>query len=244
VARLEIYWRAARSPRKDASFVLELLDAQGHVCASRTIQPAGAYGTSQWHRGEVVRGQVRFRLPVDTPAGEYTLALRGPRQNRRVKLNTLTVGSPDGRRSFEIPSMQHTVNANLGDRVELLGYTVEQETVRAGEAVSCTLYWRALQAMNYEYTVFNHLIAPDGQTWGQWDNQPQRGASPTTRWVPGQVIADPYQIPVSADAPAGALDLYVGMYDLQTMVRLPVLDIDGEIAGDRIRLSTVKVTTR
>ena len=44
----------------------------------------------------------------------------------------------------------------------------------------------------------------------------------------GQVIADPYQIPVSADAPAGPVELRVGMYDIQTMLRLPVFDANGQ----------------
>jgi hypothetical protein len=85
-------------------------------------------------------------------------------------------------------------------------------------------------------------VAPDGRTWGQWDNQPQRGGAPTTRWVPGQVIADPYQIPVAADAPPGPLELRVGMYDRLSMTRLPVRDARGEPGGDYVALTQVEVS--
>ena len=139
--------------------------------------------------------------------------------------------------------MQYTLGANLGDQVELLGYDLDTDTIRPGQVVSCTLYWRALQVMNRNYTVFNHLLAPDGRTWGQWDNQPQRGWAPTTRWVPGQVIADPYEIPVAADAPPGRLELHVGMYDLMTMTRLPVYDESGTVIGDNVVVTEIKVRT-
>jgi hypothetical protein len=156
-------------------------------------------------------------------------------------LNALTVNLSGEARSFEIPDMQVAIGANLGDRVELLGIDVASKAIRPGQVVSCTLYWRALDVVNQNYTVFTHLVAEDGRTWGQWDNQPQRGMMPTTRWVPGQVVADPYQIPLSPQIPAGRLDLQVGMYDLQTMVRLPIYDQGGEIAGDHVTAIEIEV---
>jgi hypothetical protein len=59
--------------------------------------------------------------------------------------------------------------------------------------------------------------------------------------VPGQVVADPYRIPVSADTPPGPLELRVGMYDLQTMTRLPVYDKNGTTAGDFVALREIEV---
>jgi hypothetical protein len=140
------------------------------------------------------------------------------------------------------------VHGNLNGKVELLGYDLEgvseqagQASIQPGQVVSCTLYWRALEGIDRDYTVFTHLTAPDGHTWGQWDNQPQQGLAPTRRWTPGQVIADPYQIPVASDAPPGQLELRVGMYDAQTMSRLPVLDERGAVLGDYIVLAKLEV---
>jgi hypothetical protein len=135
--------------------------------------------------------------------------------------------------------MQHTLGINLNDEVELLGYDLGHPRVEAGAAVECTLYWRALRSIDHNYTVFTHLTR-EGQTWGQWDNQPQQGQSPTTRWVPGQVIADPYQIPLSADTPAGPIELQVGMYDRNTMLRLPILGAEGQVLGDHVVLATLE----
>jgi hypothetical protein len=137
--------------------------------------------------------------------------------------------------------MQHELGIILDDQIELLGYDLDESTVRPGQMVACTLYWRGLQEMDVNYTVFTHLTDPDGTTWGQWDNEPQQGQSPTTHWVPGQVVADPYQIPLSQDAPKGPLVLRVGMYDLLTMTRLPVLDGDGTVVGDSITAAEIAI---
>ena len=137
--------------------------------------------------------------------------------------------------------MQHELRVILDDQIELLGYDLGESTVRPGQVVSCTLYWRGLQEMDVNYTVFTHLTALDGTTWGQWDNQPQQGRSPTTRWVPGQVVADQYQIPLAQAAQTGPLALRVGMYDLLTMTRLPVLDGNGAIVGDSVTVAELEI---
>jgi 4-amino-4-deoxy-L-arabinose transferase-like glycosyltransferase len=246
IVLVDAAWRALRKPRQDWAFELRLRDAAGEILASQAISPSSGYPPTRWDKGEIVRGQYRFRIPIDAPPGEYTLQIGladgqpgwiWPWERAWQDWATVVVRAPDRARSFDVPSMEHTVGAILGDRVELLGYDLATDTIRPGEVVSYTLYWRALEPINQNYTVFNHLVAPDGRTWGQWDNQPQRGLSPTTRWVPGEVIADPYQVPVAADAPAGPLAVQVGMYDRWTMTRLPV---DG---GDTITLLEVKVTS-
>ena len=50
------------------------------------------------------------------------------------------------------------------------------------------------------------------------------------------MVEDSYVIPVQADAPQGTYRLIVGMYDPQTMQRLPVLDKEGQAQGDSVLL--------
>jgi hypothetical protein len=158
-----------------------------------------------------------------------------------VRLGVLSVLETEDAHTFKVPPIQHQLRVVLGDRVELLGYDLAESALRPGQVVSCTLYWRGLQEMNRDYTVFTHIVAADGSTWGQWDNEPQRGLAPTTRWLPGQVVVDAYEIPLSEDAPAGPLSLYVGMYDRVSMVRLPVLDEEGTAVGDAVMIAHIEV---
>ena len=252
VILIDAYWRAIRPPQQDLTFSLGLVGEDGGRWGTREITPAGDHVPSQWSTREVVRGQYRFRIPIDAPPGQYALELTPAKKrlyaglwpwgNRGVTLCALTIAPAKSDLSFEIPPMQHVMRASLNDQVELLGYTLASDTVHPGEVVSYTLYWRGLQDIGQNYTVFNHLVAPDGQTWGQWDNQPRRGTAPTTRWFPGQVIADPYEVPLSIDAPPGRLELHVGMYDLLNMARLPARDEHGTFIGDRVVLTEIEVT--
>jgi len=137
-----------------------------------------------------------------------------------VDLSSITVEETD--RVFQVPSMSNRDEARLGERVELLGYDLATDSVAPGETLTMTLYWRTLVEMRTDYTVFTHLLAPDGSMTGQRDNQPVGGTYPTSLWVPGEVIRDVYKIPVHAEASAGAHRLEVGMYAPATGTRLSV----------------------
>ena len=123
--------------------------------------------------------------------------------------------------------------AELGGKIRLLSYQLDTSQVKAGEEVRLTLYWQALREMDESYTVFTHLIDDANQIWGQKDNPP---ASPTSEWREGEVVEDSYVIPVQAGAPQGTYRLTVGMYDPQTMQRLPVSGEEGQVLGDSVFL--------
>jgi len=117
-----------------------------------------------------------------------------------------------------------------------LGYDLETSKVRPGDKIYLTLYWQAKKPIDKDYSVFTHLVGEDMRIWGQQDNYPQRGQFPTSKWVPGQVVIDEYEIPVYKDAPPGLYELTVGMYLLSTMERLPIKG-----GWDRIMLTTIEV---
>ena len=58
------------------------------------------------------------------------------------------------------------------------------------------------------------------------------GDYPTSVWAPGEDIVDPHAIVLPADIAPGQYRLLVGMYSLETLVRLPRLDG----AGDSIEM--------
>jgi len=125
--------------------------------------------------------------------------------------------------------------AELGGKVRLLSYQLGTSQVKAGGEVPLTLYWQALKEMDKSYTVFTHLVDDANRIWGQKDNPPASGMSPTSEWREGEVVEDSYVIPIQADAPQGTYRIIVGMYDPQTMQRLPVSGREGQ-EGDRVLL--------
>ena len=169
----------------------------------------GTYATSAWRAGEGVVDRYNPRVPLDTPAGEWplTLSVLGTEgASRPIELGRVQVTAPE--RSFSTPEMENTLHLPLGGRVELLGYDLSGLD---GPAVGLTLYWRTLQEMEKNYTIFVHLLGPDGTLFGQADAMPQGGAYPTSLWARGEVITDHYQIPVTAGATL-PLSLKVGIY--------------------------------
>lgn len=128
----------------------------------------------------------------------------------------------------------------IGDFARLIGYRIDTDHALPGGYVDLTLLWEALASPPVNYHVFTHLH--DGAMMrGQLDGSPVCGKRPTTSWQPGQIIVDPYRMPVRKDAPVGRVPLTVGMYDLATMERLAVSTSDGLFTDDKIYLTDVVI---
>lgn len=129
---------------------------------------------------------------------------------------------------------------NLGEEIALVGYDVG-DAVKAGEVLRPRLYWQARAKINEDYTVFVHLLDGEGNILAQQDGQPQGGDYPTFLWRRGEVVWDAHELHLPPDLADGCYQLVAGMYLLETMERLPVLDARGERQPyDMILLGEVK----
>ena len=222
--------------------------------------------TTQWQPGEVV--VERYELPVSftLPPGEYPLNLgyadlSGGRAElsfstgeTTVELATITVQSnPDG----PTVGVLERALANLDNQIALMGARAragwqtrrasweEPLVVRAGQSLHLTLIWRALASPRESYTIFIHLIDSAARPVVGHDYTPLGGSCPThlwfPKWLPGQTLSDPYRLPFPADLPPGDYWLEVGMYGMTSLHRLPVVDLRGNLAGDRVILGPVRV---
>jgi len=246
---LTLFWRALKQTSKEYDLLLELQDATGSVWAEGRFPLAKAtYPTTQWTEGEVVRGQYDLIVDAAAPPGEYRLALdlvdkaAGQRLlGHDIVLAELRIESR--KRQFAVPeTIQYPLRANLGDYVTLLGYDLAETEVEPDGVLHLTLYWQAQREMETSYKVFTHLLDKEEQIWGQRDSIPVGGTYPTTGWLPGEVIVDEYEIPVRPDTPLGEYVIEVGMYDAETMRRLPPFDEKAaRIPDDRILLERITI---
>jgi 4-amino-4-deoxy-L-arabinose transferase-like glycosyltransferase len=248
---LALYWQAQQDLDEDYNVVIGLRGERGDVWPLWADRPVhGTYPTTTWTAGEVVKDRYGLNIGQDVPAGDYELELtllNRVTQEPLVASNglpTISLGKlrvEAWERQFTIPAIQHPLEVNLGDQVELLGYDLDDATAKPGESLHLTLYWRALTVMDASYTVFTHLLDGESRIWGQKDNVPQAGTYPTTLWVKEEIVTDEYEIIVKPDAPPGQYVIEVGMYLPQSGQRLPVLDELGQVQGDRILLETVEI---
>jgi len=103
--------------------------------------------------------------------------------------------------------------------------------LKPGSNLQVTLFWQALAPVSADYTTFIHLRNEQGETVAQRDVQPFGGQYPTSQWQVGEAIAQSLDVDLPHDLPAGSYSLYIGLYRLDTMTRLPVEnDSSGENA--------------
>jgi uncharacterized membrane protein len=146
------------------------------------------------------------------------------------------------RKRPELP-MQYATEANFSGQIKLLGYTLEAEEIKPGDSVQLALYWQALANMDASYTIFTHLIDQEERIMGQQDNPPVSGLYPTTKWTPGEKVVDRYKIATGPEIPPGEYSIEIGLYELDTGERLPVLDVMGLPQDSRIILGKVRVVS-
>ncbi len=222
--------------------------------------------TTQWLPGETAVERYEIPVPFTLPPGEYPLELgyadlSGGRAELELstggtilELATVTVWP-----SSNAPPAQtlERALANLDNRVALMGararagwraregFWEKPLPVRAGRPLHLTLTWRALASPRASYTIFIHLIDGAGRPVVGHDYTPLGGACPTylwfPKWLPGQTLKDPYRLSLPSDLPPGDYWLEVGMYGMTSLRRLPVVDLGGDLAGDRIILGPVRV---
>lgn len=130
----------------------------------------------------------------------------------------------------------------LGDQIDLIGYDLSADTIRGGEALTVTIYWQSDGLVDADNHVFVHLIDEGGSIIAQHDGVPALDRRPTWNWLPDEIIADihPIMIPISSEK--GSYTLSVGMYDYDTLARLPAVGENGErYLDDRIQLQPIEI---
>jgi hypothetical protein len=252
-------WQTLAAPAADYTLLVELVDAEGKVWRDWRHAPAnGRAPTSTWAAGQAVRDEVALVLPAAAPPGENALQVRlswlrpgGARLpasrwivpvGDSVTLPGVRVVEKEGRR-FEPPPIAYAVSGNYDDKAQLLGYDLPATRLSAGDSLPLSLVWQSRTSdMHESYTVFVHLVGPDGAIYGQWDKEPgERSKQPTTSWVEGEVVVDPITVTLSPDAPPGSYRVLVGLYSAPDGLRLPLRDGAGAVIGDALELTRIEV---
>jgi hypothetical protein len=135
----------------------------------------------------------------------------------------------------EVP--EHPLNYQLGEQITLTGYRLSG-SVQSSSVLTITLYWRVDAPPTGDYRVFVHLLdeGAERQPLAQHDGPPRYGRYPTSVWRTGDIVPDEHilQLPV---LPTGQkVQLVAGMYQADTLERLPVRGSSGPMPNDLIPL--------
>jgi hypothetical protein len=219
-----LWWLAERPlPPMQRQLVLTSRDVE-RVLLTEGDPVNGTYPFAAWPTPQFVIDRQTVRIPDDLPTGAYRRALRvlGDRQEPLYALDLGLLRTEETERVYSAPAVENQVDANFGDEIALVGYNLVANNQTNDHTL--TLVWQAERQPTNAYTVFVHLLYPDGTccVWQQ-DMMPRQNSYPTDHWLPNEVVEDSYQLDLRSDLPAGEYPLEVGLYLPETGQRLSVI---------------------
>lgn len=227
---LTFLWEAKEKLHGDYEIFLGFMDSEGNLTRRRCLPAGKGFPTSRWPPGALVLGKCLLRIPPSAQEGPATILLLSetPQPLATVQVRGI-------KRNFILPDPSIPVKACFGDVAELIGIDLSPIPAKPGEKLTVTLYWKAVGETDKSWTIFVHLLRPDGRVLAQDDSIPARGGRPTTGWVAGEIVEDQHVLFIPPDIPSGLYSLEIGLYDSQApgMPRLPVA------GGDSITLEVV-----
>ncbi len=240
---LTLLWQATRTAPPDTSLRWQLTDnGSTTVELGTTVPGTERYPLSRWQKRETVRDQLTLRLPARLESGTYQLRALLP-DGTVLEMGTVEVVARQ--HTFDVPPIAHPLDVAFGDVARLLGYDLDLSSVQAGGPAQLTLYWQAQKEVETAYKVFVHLLDESGQIVTQVDREPQAGAAPTTGWLPGEVVVDEIEIPVT-DEVVSARTIAIGLYDPRNGQRLQIAESaqPGETAQVKGDYLTIRVAPK
>lgn len=254
---VDLLWCAVDLLASDYTWQLRLMDRSRKVVGDASgFLSTPLYPPHEWKKGELIKGKATLITPARLASGSYDLKLSVSEPGSD---QGLSVGWVPGRREFqlgsikveewpmetELPSISNPLQAEFGQPpiIELHGYELSTDQPAIGDQLDLSLFWRSLSDdIDLSYTVFVHLTPADSDIpITQADAKPVSGFRPTTSWRSGEVISDRHQLDIPTEIKPGIYDLWIGLYDAGTDLRLPVFRANEAIEIDRLFLKELQV---
>jgi hypothetical protein len=137
---------------------------------------------------------------------------------------------------------EYEVNHRLGDHIRLERVRISGETLAPGDRLTVVPMWMSDGDVERSYKVFCHILSESGELTAQQDGFPLDGVRQTPSWRHGELIEDSYEIQLGNDLSPGEYQLSLGMYDPESMQRLPVYDMTGRpLTRESVVLTSLRV---
>jgi hypothetical protein len=257
-ADVTIVWQAVAPDATDYSVFVHLDSADGLTIAQADTMPGGGLlPTSQWLPGQIRAERYTVTIPPTayTPdQGRWAIGLYDHHTGQRLPVR-LVSADPTLAAGVEAESLRfgaaaviaapgaipNPIQLDFADNVTLAGYSFSSRSLRPGEPLTVTLYWRARGPVTGDYTAFAHLLDSAYRTFGGHDAAPR---PPSRTWRPGQIISDTHTFTVAAEASPGRYQVEVGLYTRPDFDRLRLVQAPGAEGADRLLLGPLQVAER
>ncbi|MCL4459181.1 MAG: hypothetical protein M1136_10425 [Chloroflexi bacterium] len=246
-------WQKIGRVDKNYAVFVHLVNPRGRLLSQQDIRTT----TSLWPEDKPVSYYHHLKIPKVPPASSYRLVVgvydpatlerlpildaAGVASGTSATLQTITIGDIE----HLADKIQHHLEANFGDQIDLLGYDLDRPVVSPGEKMRLTIYWQAHQPLKKNYKVFAHLLDDTGHIVAQHDSEPQNNDYPTSLWKVGELVPDRHEIAIGPTLPPGYYVLEFGLYLPASVERLPVTKRYGQEATDsRVLIEGIRITAK
>lgn len=194
----------------------------------------------------------QLALPPDLVGGEYALRVGVSAAGETPTFVTAGTLRLPNIPAVSAPAM-HPLDLRFGASVLLDGWNVRVDgrtapdaaamlTLRPGQTIEYTLFWRADGAVDDNYHGFVHLLDHTQQAVRQHDKTAGSLLAPPRLWNAFYAQPDTYRIVIDDAMPGGIYRPTVGLYRFSgDGQRLPITDADGQPLGTEIALPAIKV---
>ncbi len=142
----------------------------------------------------------------------------------------------------ELPADLRALDVSFGSDLFLLGYRVDDSAMEPGGVLRIELYWLARLRMTGDYTAHVTVLGRDKALVASHMAYLGEGIRPTSLWVPGDVVVDRLELPVTPDAVAPtAADIRLSVYAEPGGEPMPGVDPHGNPLGGNIRVARARL---
>ncbi len=218
---LDIRWQ-------DCRYALVIPSGGQFIFAHPDLQPlsnfAGRFIKKPW---------LQNPRPIDGLSGAVQIDVRSALAQKQIEWNQLALDWPP---EAIVTGTAH-LPINFDRTVELIGYSIKPQAIKAGENLAVITDWRVLGPVPDDLMIFSHVYRSPDQVLAQQDQLDVSGASLQV----GDIFIQQHEfITIPPDTPAGSYWIGVGLYHRDTGQRLPI-EVGDQPAADRIFLGQVQV---
>jgi hypothetical protein len=225
---LSLYWQKSTTVAETPELVVEILGRELEpIGRLHSYHGRGLYPANLWPTDQIVADRFALRLDegAETPVWATLYAGLAGEQSRAA------VGQVQVRPE-SWPAADGPALAYLGDGIILTAVSISATSVRPGESLDLTVQWKVNQPPPGNFTTLVHLGEAGQPPLATGDSPPLRGQYPTPLWPVGAVINDAYTLTLPPDTQAGRYPIWLGLYDSNTLARLPLIVNDQRQAND------------
>jgi hypothetical protein len=223
---IRLYWRNEGMTPDDDLF-LRLVDAGNFVWAESAAVPLPGFEESALTNGRFVESQITLTVPLGTPPGTYLLqtgVYNGARQEVSGFFtlpsggDQVTIARPEKALSGMQPLIQHRLDLAMSPELSLLGFDLTDDTLVLSDDNWIGLYWRADTDVSNDYVIGLQLLGLDGKEVTYWLGRPVMSSYPTSEWMTGEIVRDPWLLELPEGIPAGDYSLQLTLFDAETQL--------------------------